>query len=143
LTINTANPLTINGDYTPFETFNLQVVNPSTSVVLASRKMIDVTFNSGTSQSTILLDSAFSTTYSGYNICLVQDAESTTTYLETFINFANRFCADCSASTSTTSSTTGSSSGSTGGVGLDVVTSDLKSETGIDITTEFNQKITI
>jgi hypothetical protein len=146
LTINTANPLTINGDYTPFETFNLQVVNPSTSVVLASRKMIDVTFDSGTSQSTILLDSAFSTTYTGYDICLVQDAESTTTYLETFINFANRFCADCSASTSITSSTTGSSgstSGSTGGVGLDIATSDLKSETGIDITTEFNQKITI
>jgi hypothetical protein len=145
LTINTANPLTINGDYTPFETFDLQVVNASTSVVVASRKIVDVTFNSGTSQSTILLDSAFSTTYTGFNICLVQNTESTTTYLETFVNFANRFCADCSASTSTTSTTgsSGSSSGSTGGVGLDVVASDLKSETGIDITTEFNQKITI
>jgi hypothetical protein len=145
LTINTANPLTINGDYTPFETFDLQVVNPSTSVVVESKKIIDVTFNSGTSQSTILIDSAFSTTYTGYDICLVQNAESTTTYLETFINFANRFCADCSASTSTTSTTgsSGSTSGSTGGVGLDVATSDLKSETGIDITTEFNQKITI
>jgi hypothetical protein len=140
LTINTANPLTINGDYTPFETFNLQVVNPANSTVVASRKIIDVTFNSGTSQSTILLASAFSTTYTGYNICLVQNTESTTTYLETFVNFANRFCADCSASTSTTS-TTGSSSGSTGSTGTDVVV--LKSETGIDITTEFNQKIII
>jgi len=145
LTINTANPLTISGDYTPFETFDLQVVNASTSVVVASKKIIDVTFNSGTSQSTILLESAFSTTYTGYNICLVQDAESTTTYLETFINFANRFCADCSASTSTTSTTgsTGSSSGSTGFTGTDVVATELKSETGVDITTEFNQKITI
>ena len=148
LTINTANPITISGDYTPFETFDLQVVNASTSVVVASRKIINVTFNSGTSQSTILLASAFSQTYSGFNICLVQDAESTTTYLETFVNFANRFCADCSASASTASTTgssgsSGSTSGSTGGVGLDVATSDLKSETGVDITTEFNQKITI
>jgi hypothetical protein len=89
LTINTANPLTISGDYTPFETFDLQVVNPANSTVVASRKIIDVTFNSGTSQSTILLASAFSQTYSGFNICLVQNTESTTTYLETFVNFAN------------------------------------------------------
>jgi len=141
LLINTANPLTINGDYTPFETFDLQVVSPSTSVVLASRKMIDVTFDSGTSQSTILLDSAFPQTYNGFSVCVVQDAESTTTYLETFINFANRFCADCSttpvAAASSTSSTTGTSTG------LEILATDLKSETGVDITTEFNQKITI
>lgn len=142
LTINTANPLTIDGDYTPFETFTLQVVNPSNSTVVASRKMIDITFDSGTSQSTILLESAFPQSYGGFNICLIQDEESTTTYLETFINFANRFCADCSATTSATS-TGGSSTGSTGSTGLDVVATDLKSETGVDITTEFNQKITI
>ena len=137
LTINTANPLTIGGDYTPFETFDLQVINPANSAVLASRKMIDVTFNSGTSQSTILLDSAFTTTYSGYNICLIQDVESTTTYLETFINFANRFCADCSITPVATKSSTGPS------IGTNIIATDLKSETGVDITTEFNQKITI
>jgi hypothetical protein len=141
LTINTANPLTIAGDYTPFETFNLQVVNPSTSVVVASRKIIDVTFNSGTSQSTILLESAFSSTYSGFNICLVQNTESTTTYLETFINFANRFCADCSATTVAVTSSTGSTTGTS--TGLEILATDLTSETGVDITTEFNQKITI
>ena len=141
LTINTANPLTIGGDYTPFETFDLQVVNPATSTVVASRKIIDVTFDSGTSQSTILLESAFSTTYSGYDICLVQDAESTTTYLETFINFANKFCADCSTTPVATASSAGSASGVS--TGLEILKTDLKSETGVDITTEFNQKITI
>ena len=141
LTINTANPLTISGDYTPFETFDLQVVNASTSVVVASRKIINVTFNSGTSQSTILLASAFSTTYTGYNICLVQNTESTTTYLETFINFANRFCADCSTTPVATASSTGSTTGTS--TGLEILATDLKSETGVDITTEFNQKITI
>jgi hypothetical protein len=140
LTINTANPLVINGDYTPFETFTLQVVNLS-NVVVASRKIIDVTFNSGTSQSTILLDSPFPQTYSGFNICLIQDEESTTTYLETFINFANRFCADCSVTPITTTSSTGSTTGIS--TGTEILATDLKSETGVDITTEFNQKITI
>jgi hypothetical protein len=141
LTINTANPLTISGDYTPFETFDLQVVNPANSTVVASRKIIDVTFNSGTSQSTILLASAFSQTYSGFNICLIQNTESTTTYLETFVNFANRFCADCSATPVAATSSIGSTTGTS--TGLEILATDLTSETGVDITTEFNQKITI
>lgn len=143
ITISTANPLTITGDYSPFETFTLQVVNPSNSTIVASKQIVDVTFNSGTGQSTILLDSAFSQSYGGYNICLVQGTESTTTYLETFINFANRFCIDCNPTISSTTSSSGSTLGSSTGVDAAVGKSALISETGLDITTELNQKITI
>lgn len=145
--VSALNPLTLPGDYTPFETFTIEVINPATSEVMASRKILNVDYNSGTGNSTITLLSPFPQPYNNYNICLKQSSESTTTYLETFINFANRFCIDCSPTLSSTSSGSGSGSGSavSDSVGVDAAVgkSALISETGLDITTEFNQKITI
>lgn len=140
--ISALNPLTLPGDYTPFETFTIEAISPILGVV-ATRKIVNVEYDSGTGNSTVTLSSGFPGSYGGYDICLKQNSESTTTYLETFINFANRFCADCSPTLSSTSSGSGSAVSDSVGVDAEVGKSALTSETGVDITTEFNQKITI
>ena len=64
-------------------------------------------------------------------------SENDNTYLSTFIDFANRFCADCiGTGPSPTPNTPITPS-------LEILKTLLVTESGIQITTEFNQKITI
>jgi hypothetical protein len=99
--------------------------------------IINAVYDPITNTTTLLLLDPFPGDAVGSTLCLTQNKENTNDYLETFVNFANRFCADCivtgPAPTPTTPVTPS----------LGLRTSSLGGETGIPLTTEFNQKIII
>jgi hypothetical protein len=99
--------------------------------------IINAVYDPITNTTTLLLLDPFPGDAVGSTLCLTQNKENTNDYLETFVNFANRFCADCivtgPAPTPTTPVTPS----------LEIPLTPLVSESGIPITTEFNQKITI
>lgn len=99
--------------------------------------IIDAVYDPVTDTTTIILADPFPGDAVGATLCLTQDKENTNNYLETFINFANRFCADCMITgPAPTPSTPATPS-------LEILRTPLTGETGIEITTEFNQQITI
>jgi hypothetical protein len=124
---------TITGDYSKFENFVFTITSPAGY----SSRIIDASYNSQTNNTTVLLANSFTANISTATVCFSQDKGSTNTYLETFIDFANRFCSDCivtgPAPTPTTPITPS----------LEITESTLISETGLQLTTEFNQQITI
>lgn len=130
-----SNTVEIAINYSNFETFKFTITNPTTSKY--SSRIIDAYYSPVDNATFLVLADEFTEDIPVATYCLSQDKESTNTYLETFINFANRFCADCivtgPAPTPTTPITPG----------LEVTESILVSETGLQITTEFNQQITI
>jgi hypothetical protein len=99
--------------------------------------IIDAVYNAATDTTTILLADPFPGDAVGSTLCLTQSKENTNDYLETFINFANRFCANCMVTGPAPTPITPATPS------LEILRSTLTSETGIIITTEFNQKITI
>ena len=99
--------------------------------------IIDAVYDPVTDTTTLLLADPFPGDAAGSTLCLTQNKEEINDYLETFINFANKFCADCMITgPAPTPSTPATPS-------LEILRTPLTGETGIEITTEFNQKITI
>ena len=135
LTVSTANQkvVTITGDLSQFETFNLSIPALSNFVSV----IINAVYDSALNQTTITVANNFPSTISNTPYEVKFESEVETSYLETFINFANQFCADCI--------TTGQTSreGTPAPPSLEIPQVPLNTESGIPITTEFNQQITI
>jgi|688.fasta_scaffold208254_2 hypothetical protein len=112
-------------------------VTASTIPVDFTTTIVDAVYNATTNKTTIIIQDPLPGTIGAATYAVEFASENDNTYLKTFIDFANRFCADCivtgPAPTPTTPVTPS----------LGLRTSGLGGETGIPLTTEFNQKIII
>lgn len=133
LTVTTANQkvVVLTGDISQFETFDLNI--PALSGFIS--EIIDAVYNPTLDQTTITVKDNFPSTISNTAYTVSFESEVATSYLETFINFANQFCADCLTTGLTPPRVTPVESN------LEVPPAPLVGESGVAITTEFNQQI--
>lgn len=134
LTITSANQkvVVITGDISQFESFDLNI--PALSNFTS--EIIDAVYNSTLNQTTVTVKDNFPSTISNTPYAVKFESEVATSYLETFINFANRFCADCIKTPSPTTTETVA-----GGINILAPEVPLIGESGTPLTTEFNQQI--
>lgn len=110
-------------------------ITASTVPVDFSTTIVDAVYDPTNDATTLLLKDAIPGTIGAATYEVEFVSENLNTYLKTFTDFANRFCADCII---TVTPSVAAASGS-----LAITTTPLKSETGVPITTEFNQQINI
>jgi hypothetical protein len=128
--------IVVDGDLSTFETFIFHITAP----VDFSTTIVDAVYDSVTDTTTIILGDEIPSNIVGASYTIEFESENDNTYLKTFTDFANRFCADCigtgypSRVTTPTTSTPEQ---------FEIQPTELKTESGIPITTEYNQKITI
>lgn len=99
--------------------------------------IIDAVYDVATDTTTLTFSDEIPGDAISVTMCIEAITDYSNDYLETFINFANRFCADCMVTgpaPTPTAPTTPS---------LEIPTSPLRGEAGVPITTEFNQPITL
>ncbi len=99
--------------------------------------IVNAVYNATTDKTTIIIQDPMPGIIGNATYAVEFASENDNTYLETFINFANRFCANCMVTGPAPTPITPATPS------LEILKSSLTSETGIIITTEFNQKITI
>jgi hypothetical protein len=112
-------------------------ITASTTPVDFTTTIVDAVYDVNDDTTTIILQDPLPGTIGAATYEIEFVAENDNTYLKTFTDFANRFCADCiltgPAPTPSTPITPS----------LEIPTSGLIGESGIPITTEFNQQIII
>jgi hypothetical protein len=112
-------------------------VTASTIPVDFTTTIVDAVYNATTNKTTIIIQDPLPGTIGAATYAIEFAAENDNTYLKTFTDFASRFCANCilTGPTPTPSAPIAP--------GLEIPTSGLIGESGIPITTEFNQQIII
>jgi len=112
-------------------------VTSATTPVDFTTTIVNAVYNATTDKTTIIIQDPMPGIIGNATYAVEFASENDNTYLETFINFANRFCANCMVTGPAPTPITPATPS------LEILKSSLTSETGIIITTEFNQKITI
>ena len=125
-----------NGLLTPAHNTKYTIYDPGAPGETFSATIIDAVYDPVTDTTTIILSEEFPGDAAGSTLCIKQNKEDTNNYLETFINFANQFCADCIVTGPAPTPTTPTRPD------LDIQPLPLSGESGEPITTEFNQQIT-
>lgn len=121
---------------TPANNTKYAIYDPGAPGETFSATIIDAVYDPVTDTTTLTLSEAFPGDAAGSTLCIKQNKENTNTYLETFINFANQFCADCIVTGPPPTPTAPTNPD------LDIQPVPLSGEAGGPITTEFNQQIT-
>ena len=125
-----------NGLLTPANNTQYTIYDPGAPGETFSATIIDAVYDPVTDTTTIILSEEFPGDAAGSTLCIKQNKEDTNNYLETFINFANQFCADCIVTGPAPTPTAPTRPD------LDIQPLPLSGESGEPITTEFNQQIT-
>jgi len=124
------------GLLTPANNTQYTIYDPGAPGETFSATIIDAVYDPVTDTTTITLSEVFPGDAAGSTLCIKQNKEDTNNYLETFINFANQFCADCIVTGPAPTPTAPTRPD------LDIQPLPLSGESGEPITTEFNQQIT-
>jgi hypothetical protein len=113
-------------------------ITATTTPVDFTTTIVDAVYDVISDTTTILMQDPMPGIIGGATYTVEHLKEETNDYLETFLNFANRMCADCIVTPDSPPSAVAPLA-----PGLKIKEATLTTETGIVITTQFNQKITI
>lgn len=86
--------ITVSGNFLKYLGYQILVTTAAAEEV--THTILDASYNAGTSLTTFTIDpSVQGVAYAANTAEFVTPTYTSTTYLETFLNFANKYCADC------------------------------------------------